>query len=172
MVPNFFLWQTSKSIKKMEGGRMCKPENSLCCSFQVSVIFQGGLDVTNDICKTFHSNIFQFDKRPHSSRKDVIHDAIQVANIADLVRIFCFLQQLLLERHFSCFCCCCCCCCCRFRRQFRCFKSFSCCGCSCCFVGLCHFYVVVIVVIVVVVIVVVVKQFKCCFGLIVMLLLL
>ena len=26
-----------------------------------------------------------FDKRPHSSRKDVIHDAIQVANIADLV---------------------------------------------------------------------------------------
>ena len=25
-----------------------------------------------------------FDKRPHSSRKDVIHDAIQVANIADL----------------------------------------------------------------------------------------
>ncbi len=28
-----------------------------------------------------------FDKRPHSSRKDVIHDAIQVANIADLVSI-------------------------------------------------------------------------------------
>ena len=28
-----------------------------------------------------------FDKRPHSSRKDVIHDAIQVANIADLVRL-------------------------------------------------------------------------------------
>lgn len=27
-----------------------------------------------------------FDKRPHSSRKDVIHDAIQVANIADLVK--------------------------------------------------------------------------------------
>ena len=26
-----------------------------------------------------------FDKRPHSSRKDVIHDAIQVVNIADLV---------------------------------------------------------------------------------------
>ena len=26
-----------------------------------------------------------FDKRPHSSRKDVIHDAIQVANIADMV---------------------------------------------------------------------------------------
>ena len=35
-----------------------------------------------------------FDKRPHSSRKDVIHDAIQVANIADLVRIFliCFIN--------------------------------------------------------------------------------
>ena len=31
-----------------------------------------------------------FDKRPHSSRKDVIHDAIQVANIADLVRSFFF----------------------------------------------------------------------------------
>ena len=31
-----------------------------------------------------------FDKRPHSSRKDVIHDAIQVANIADLVRPFIF----------------------------------------------------------------------------------
>ena len=30
-----------------------------------------------------------FDKRPHSSRKDVIHDAIQVANIADLVSVFC-----------------------------------------------------------------------------------
>ena len=29
-----------------------------------------------------------FDKRPHSSRKDVIHDAIQVANIADLVSVF------------------------------------------------------------------------------------
>ena len=26
-----------------------------------------------------------FDKRPNSLRKDVIHDAIQVANIADLV---------------------------------------------------------------------------------------
>ena len=29
-----------------------------------------------------------FDKRPHSSRKDVIHDAIQVVNIADLVSGF------------------------------------------------------------------------------------
>ena len=29
-----------------------------------------------------------FDKRPHSSRKDVIHDVIQVVNIADLVSGF------------------------------------------------------------------------------------
>ena len=28
-----------------------------------------------------------FEKRPHSTRKDVIHDAIQVANIADLVKV-------------------------------------------------------------------------------------
>ena len=37
-----------------------------------------------------------FDKRPHSSRKDVIHDAIQVANIADLVSVF--LSGTSLER--------------------------------------------------------------------------
>ena len=36
-----------------------------------------------------------FDKRPHSSRKDVIHDAIQVANIADLVRPFFFSKWYL-----------------------------------------------------------------------------
>lgn len=30
--------------------------------------------------------IFQFEKRNGSSRMDVVHDAIQVANIADLVR--------------------------------------------------------------------------------------
>ena len=30
-------------------------------------------------------SLLQFDKRPDSSRRDVIHDAIQVVNIADLV---------------------------------------------------------------------------------------
>ena len=39
-----------------------------------------------------------FDKRPHSSRKDVIHDAIQVANIADLVSdIFSCAQWFILQ---------------------------------------------------------------------------
>ena len=43
-----------------------------------------------------------FDKRPHSSRKDVIHDAIQVANIADLVSkkkitVFCSYNCLDLQ---------------------------------------------------------------------------
>jgi hypothetical protein len=33
-------------------------------------------------------SVRQFDLRKDSSRKDVIHDAIQVANIADLVRNF------------------------------------------------------------------------------------
>ena len=30
--------------------------------------------------------LFQFESRPGLSRRDVIHEAIQVANIADLVR--------------------------------------------------------------------------------------
>ena len=35
---------------------------------------------------SFHPlSLLQFDKRPDSSRRDVIHDAIQVVNIADLV---------------------------------------------------------------------------------------
>ena len=37
-----------------------------------------------------------FDKRPHSSRKDVIHDAIQVVNIADLVS-----GKAKIDMHFS-----------------------------------------------------------------------
>lgn len=32
--------------------------------------------------------IFQFDKRNGSTRSEVVHDIIQVANIADLVSIF------------------------------------------------------------------------------------
>ena len=37
----------------------------------------------NIISKQF---LFQFDNRPGLSRRDVIHESIQVANIADLVR--------------------------------------------------------------------------------------
>ena len=50
-----------------------------------------------------------FDKRPHSSRKDVIHDAIQVVNIADLVsgklKLTCILPQCWENQpHFEFFC--------------------------------------------------------------------
>jgi hypothetical protein len=43
-----------------------------------------------------------FDKRNGSTRAEVVHDAIQVANIADLVRkLFCYLEPNKFSPTFS-----------------------------------------------------------------------
>jgi hypothetical protein len=51
--------------------------------FLATEIFQGQGSLNT--LKLLYTLLFQFEKRNGSSRMDVVHDAIQVANIADLV---------------------------------------------------------------------------------------
>lgn len=86
-------WRIPRRQQHFTGSFMDKPDRNGAGRFKRDV-----RDATKYIETAIIIDKAMFDKRNGSTRAEVVHDAIQVANIADLVRFsfFSFLRTLLI----------------------------------------------------------------------------